>query len=58
MRMIERVARAIYEADDAWYSAFPWPDLKEGRPRAYECWWQDDFSNWEALRAIAAPEWS
>lgn len=27
--MIERVARAIYEADDPWHSAFPWPNLNE-----------------------------
>lgn len=25
--MIERVARAIYEADDAWSTAFPWPSM-------------------------------
>jgi hypothetical protein len=27
--MIERVAKAIYEADDPWHSAFPWPNLSE-----------------------------
>lgn len=25
--MIEKAARAIYEADDVWSSAFPWPDM-------------------------------
>lgn len=25
--MIERVARAIYEEDDPWHKAWPWPDL-------------------------------
>lgn len=35
--MIERVARAIYEADDAWSEAFPWPNLAESpnRPNEY-----------------------
>ncbi len=27
MEMIERVAKAIYEEDDAWSSAFPWPQM-------------------------------
>jgi len=25
--MVERVARAIYEADDVWSEAFPWPNM-------------------------------
>jgi hypothetical protein len=25
--MIERVAKAIYEADDVWSAAFPWPTM-------------------------------
>ena len=25
---VERVARALYEEDDVWHSAFPWPDLQ------------------------------
>lgn len=25
--MIERVAKAIYEADDVWSEAFPWPTM-------------------------------
>lgn len=36
MQKLEEVARAIYEADDPWASAFPWPKLKEGEPRADE----------------------
>lgn len=28
--MIERVARAIYEADEPWSEAFPWPQLSAG----------------------------
>jgi hypothetical protein len=26
---VERVAKAIYEADDPWHTAFPWPNLNE-----------------------------
>ena len=26
----EKVARAIYEADDPWHTVWPWPDLKDG----------------------------
>ena len=26
---VERVAKAIYEADDVWHAAFPWPNLPE-----------------------------
>lgn len=26
--MVERVAKAIYEADDPWHTAWPWPDLQ------------------------------
>lgn len=29
MTMIEKVARAIYEEDDPWHDAWPWPDLNE-----------------------------
>lgn len=29
--IVERVAKAIYEADDPWHPAWPWPNLKEGR---------------------------
>lgn len=25
--MVERVAKAIYEEDDPWHVAFPWPNL-------------------------------
>jgi len=34
---IERVARAIYEEDDPWHTAFPWPNLNEKQtsPDAY-----------------------
>lgn len=32
--MAERVAKAIYEADDPWHPAWPWPDLKDGRDAA------------------------
>lgn len=28
MTNIEKVARAIYEADDPWHKAWPWPDLQ------------------------------
>jgi len=27
MNMIETVAKAIYEEDDAWSAAFPWPSM-------------------------------
>lgn len=27
IEMIERVAKAIYEADDVWCAAFPWPSM-------------------------------
>lgn len=27
--MVERVARAIYEVDDPWSEAWPWPNLNE-----------------------------
>lgn len=35
--MVERVARAVYEADDPWSDAFPWPDLNESQnsPETY-----------------------
>ncbi|WP_069335548.1 hypothetical protein [Sphingobium yanoikuyae] len=35
--MIERVAKAIYEEDDPWHKAWPWPDLNEsqGSPEPY-----------------------
>ena len=35
--MIERVAKAIYEEDDPWHKAWPWPDLneKQGSADAY-----------------------
>ncbi len=35
--MIERVAKAIYEEDDPWHKAWPWPDLNEsqGSPDTY-----------------------
>jgi hypothetical protein len=35
--MIERVAKAIYEEDDPWHKAWPWPDLNEsqGSPETY-----------------------
>ncbi|WIA54360.1 hypothetical protein N6H05_14935 [Sphingobium sp. WTD-1] len=35
--MIERVAKAIYEEDDPWHKAWPWPDLneKQGTADAY-----------------------
>lgn len=26
-KLVERVAKAIYEADDPWSAAFPWPNL-------------------------------
>lgn len=26
--LIEAMARAIYEADDPWHKAWPWPDLQ------------------------------
>lgn len=32
--MVERVARAIYEADDPWNVAWPWPNLKDGHTAA------------------------
>lgn len=34
---VERVARAIYEEDDPWHKAWPWPDLNEnqGSPDQY-----------------------
>lgn len=25
--VVEKVARAIYEADDPWHKAWPWPNL-------------------------------
>lgn len=35
--MIERVAKAIYEEDDPWHKAWPWPNLNEsqGSPEPY-----------------------
>ena len=35
--MRERVAKALYEQDDVWHKAWPWPDLQEtqGSPDAY-----------------------
>lgn len=27
--MVERVAKAIYEEDDPWHKAWPWPNLSE-----------------------------
>lgn len=35
--MIEKVARAIYEEDDPWHKAWPWPDLNDsqGSPDTY-----------------------
>jgi hypothetical protein len=37
MSMIERVAKAIYEEDDPWHKAWPWPNLNEsqGSPEPY-----------------------
>lgn len=34
---VERVARALYEEDDPWHKAWPWPDLQpdQGAPDAY-----------------------
>lgn len=29
--MRERVARALYEEDDVWHKAWPWPDLQEAQ---------------------------
>jgi hypothetical protein len=34
--MIERVARAIYEADDPWSSAFEWPTMGSEKQSADE----------------------
>lgn len=28
--LIEKVAKAIYEADDPWHAAWPWPNPKDG----------------------------
>lgn len=35
--MVERVARALYEEDDPWCKAWPWPNLQphQGDPNAY-----------------------
>jgi len=35
--IIERVAKAIYEEDDPWHKAWPWPNLNEsqGSPEPY-----------------------
>lgn len=32
--MVEKVARAIYEADDVWSAAFPWPDMPPTREQS------------------------
>ena len=34
--MIERVAKAIYEADDVWSAAFPWPTMASENQSADE----------------------
>ena len=34
MEMIERVAKAIYEEDDVWNSAFPWPQMPSSEQSA------------------------
>lgn len=35
--LVERVARVIYEADDPWAAAFPWPNLnpEQTQPEQY-----------------------
>ncbi len=34
MTMIERLAQGIYEEDDPWAAAFPWPNVQGGKSRA------------------------
>lgn len=48
---MERAAKALYEEDDAWSAAFPWPHLKEGEKAA------DNYRRLAAaaLRAASIP---
>lgn len=32
--MVERAAKALYEEDDVWHEAFPWPTSSESGPGA------------------------
>lgn len=45
--MVEKVAKAIYEADDAWSVAFPWPNPSERQTSA------DEYRRIAAIAAAA-----
>lgn len=49
--IVERVAKAIYEADDPWHRAWPWPDLSEQQAGA-EAYRRCARAAIKAMRAI------